>query len=199
MIIAKFNRELINKAEKILKKGGVVIFPTDTVYGFLADALSKKAVEKIYKIKKRPKSKTLLIFVKDLKMAKDLVEISLDQEKIIKKYWPGKYTFVLKAKSETVNFKSKISKLVINKNKTIGIRTPNYKPLKILLKKINRPVAQTSANISGQTPFKTAEEIYIFFKNKKYQPDLIIDAGKIKTNPSKIIDLTLGKIEIIRK
>jgi len=199
MFIKKNNFEILNKAEKILKNGGVVVFPTDTVYGFLANALDSKAIEKIYKIKKRPKSKKLLIFVKDLKMAKELAEISTDQKKFIKKYWPGKYTFILKLKFDNKNLKIKLSNFLINKNKTIGIRVPNYKILNKLLKKINIPLAQTSANISGELPFKTGEEIYNFFKNKKYKPDLIIDAGKIKTNPSKIIDLTSHKIKIIRK
>jgi len=199
MIIAKINRKTIIEAEKILKNGGIIAFPTDTVYGFLADASNKKAVEKIYKIKKRPKSKTLLIFVKDLKMAKGVAEISADQERIIKKRWPGKYTFVLKKTSKTSGQNFELSKFVINKNKTIGIRVPNYKLLNALLKKINKPIAQTSANVSGQSPFKTGGEIYNFLKNKKYQPDLIIEAGKIKTKPSKIIDLTVEKAEIIRK
>ena len=75
-----------------------MICPTDTVYGFLADAENKKAVDKIYKIKKRPKSKPLAVFVKDFKMAKELAEINENQEKILKNKWPGKYTFVLERK-----------------------------------------------------------------------------------------------------
>src|SRR3989344_6737368 len=90
--------ENLSKALAVLKSGGVIICPTDTVYGFLADAASKKAVAKIYKIKKRPRSKPLPVFVRDLAMAKQIVVIDEWQAKILKKYWPGKYTFILKRK-----------------------------------------------------------------------------------------------------
>src|SRR3989344_7445115 len=104
--VLKPSKNVLNKAVKIIKNGGVVVCPTDTVYGFLADATNKKAVEKIYKIKKRPKSKFLPIFVKDLKTAKEIAEINKDQVKILTlrlrsgqgKFWPGKYTFILKRK-----------------------------------------------------------------------------------------------------
>ena len=121
----------MNKALLTFKNGGVVICPTDTVYGFLADATNKKAVDKIFKIKKRPKLKPLPIFVKDIKMAKELAEINKEQEKILKKYWPGKYTFILKRKPN-------IKLYGVHKN-TIAIRIPKYKFLNNLLKKINKP------------------------------------------------------------
>ena len=99
MEVIKESLKAADKAISFLKNGGVVICPTDTVYGFLADATDKKAVEKIYKIKKRPKSKPLPVFVKDFKMANNLAKINNEQAKILNKFWPGKYTFVLKRKS----------------------------------------------------------------------------------------------------
>src|SRR3989344_282146 len=93
-----YNMENLNKTVKILKEGGVVIFPTDTVYGFVADATNKKGVAKIYNIKKRPKSKPLPVFVSGIKMAREVAEIDARQVKILKKFWPGKYTFILKRK-----------------------------------------------------------------------------------------------------
>ena len=93
------NGSLIKRLN-VLENGGVVIYPTDTIYGFLADAENKKAVEKIYKIKKRPKSKPLAVFVEDFKMAFELAEIDEKQKKILKQKWPGKYTFVLRRKYE---------------------------------------------------------------------------------------------------
>jgi len=180
-----------NKSATVIKHGGVVIFPTDTVYGFLADADNKKAVEKIYKIKKRPRKKPLPVFIKDLKMAKTLAEISKNQGKIIKKYWPGRYTFVLKAKIKN-------PKLV--KNGAIALRVPKYKPLNDLLKKINKPLAQTSANISGQPSLNKITDIIKIFKNKKNKPDLIVSNGNLpKRKASCIIDLTQDKIKYIRK
>src|SRR3989344_5200557 len=86
-------------AVAFLKNGGIVICPTDTVYGFLADATNKKAVEKIYKIKKRSKSKPLSVFARDLKMVRELVEIGEKQSGVLRRHWPGKYTFILKRQS----------------------------------------------------------------------------------------------------
>lgn len=190
-----FSKDLkgaLNRAAEILQKGGVVIFPTDTVYGFLADAGNKKAIEKIFKIKKRPSEKPLAVFVKDFNMAKELAEISAEQERILKKHWPGKYTFVLKRRTPSSD-----------ESQTIALRIPRYKPLNDLLKKINRPLAQTSVNISGQKPLVKIKDIKQLIKNRlSLGPEqvLIIDAGNLpKSKPSAIIDLTGNKIKFLRK
>lgn len=181
---------MINKASAFLKNGGVVICPTDTVYGFLADASNKKAVDKIYRIKKRPKSKPLPVFVKDLKMAGELAEISGEQAKILKKFWPGKYTFILKRKPG--------KKIYGVDKKTIAIRIPKYTFLNNLLKKINKPLVQTSVNISAQEPLKNIEQIKTAFGKSKLV-SLIIEGGKAKSGkPSKIIDLTSQKMIKLR-
>lgn len=180
----------MDKVILTLKNGGVVICPTDTVYGFLADATNKKAVNAIFKIKKRPKLKPLSIFIKDIKIVKELAEISKEQEKILKKYWPGKYTFILKRKSGT--------KLFGVKKDTIAIRVPKYKLLNDLLKKINKPLAQTSVNISGEPPFIKISDIKAKFGRLKHKI-FIIDAGNLKkARPSKIIDLTSRHLTRLR-
>lgn len=168
---------------KFLLDGGVVIFPTDTVYGFLADASNKRAVNKIYKIKNRPKSKPLPVFVSSIKTAKELAEIDKEKEKTIKKYWPGKYTFVLNSK---------------NSKKTIALRIPKYKPLNYLLNKIKKPLVQTSVNISGDEALRLSKEIINTFKNKK--EILFVDGGNLPNRKSStIIDLTKDKKIILRK
>jgi L-threonylcarbamoyladenylate synthase len=182
MDFLKNSKNAVNKAVEAINRGEVIVFPTDTVYGFLADAEDKKAVNKIYKIKKRPKSKPLPVFVKDLKMAKELAEISENQEKILKKHWPGKYTFVLNKKDS---------------KKTIALRIPKYKPLNDLLKKTNKPLVQTSVNISGKKELNKISEIILEFEKKDI---FIADAGNLKkSKPSKILDLTQNKIKILRK
>jgi L-threonylcarbamoyladenylate synthase len=171
----------INEVVKFLEGGGVVIFPTDTVYGFLALSENKKATNKIYKIKNRPKTKPLAVFVKDLKTAKGLAKISQGQEKILKKKWPGKYTFILSS---------------ANGKKTIGLRIPKYKPLNDLLKKINKPLAQTSVNVSGMPELNKIKDIKEKFAKSGV---LIFDAGNLpKRRPSVIIDLTKHEITKIR-
>ncbi len=190
MKIIKQSPKVIDKVVLFLKKGAVIICPTDTVYGFLADATNKKAVDKIFKIKERLKLKPLPIFVKGIKMAKELAEISKEQEKIFKKYWPGKYTFILKRKSD-------IKLYGVNKD-TIAIRVPKYKFLNNLLKKINKPLVQTSVNISGEPFLAKVEDIFEKFKKNKLQPDLIINAGFLKNKPSKIIDFTSKHLTRLR-
>lgn len=174
----------LSNAIKILKVGGLVICPTDTVYGFLALAENKKAVNKIYKIKKRPKSKPLPIFVKNIKMAKEFAQISEAQEKILKKYWPGKYTFVLKSQIPNPNAQ------------TVALRVPKYKFLNNLLNKINKPLVQTSVNISGQAPLTRISDIIEQFSKQNI---LLVDAGDLpKRKPSAIIDLTMQTLTRLR-
>ena len=187
--IIKPSKGGVKIATDILQTGGVVICPTDTVYGFLADVQNKKAVVRIYKIKKRPKSKPLSLFVNDLKMAKDLAEIDERQEKILRKRWPGKYTFILKRK--------KGKKLYgVDKN-TLAIRIPKHAFLQKLLKKFNRPLVQTSVNISNEKPLNKISDIIKTFGGADI---LIIDGGDIKKGKaSKIIDLTKNKNNVVRK
>jgi len=198
MQIIKKNRKNIKEITTALKNGAVLVCPTDTIYGFLADAENKKAVDKIYKIKKRSKTKALPVFIKDVKMAKKLAEISEKpsfakasagkQEKILKKYWPGKFTFVLKRKPGI--------KLYGVEKDSIALRIPKYKFLNNLLKEINRPLVQTSVNISGQPSLNKISDII----NQLNKLDvLIIDGGDLKkSKPSKIIDLTNNN-KILRK
>lgn len=177
------NKKSLIQAVDFINRGGVVVCPTDTIYGFLASAENKKAVNKIYKIKNRPRSKPLPVFVKDFKMAKSLAEIDKNQEKIIKKYWPGKYTFVLHKK---------------NKSGTTALRMPKYKFLNSLLNKINKPLVQTSVNISDQDAMRKPNDIINQFE--KVKDLLFIDAKSLpKRKSSTIIDLTKSNLLILRK
>lgn len=186
----KIPSKSVDKTVYALKRGGVVIFPTDTVYGFLADASNKKAVEKVFNIKKRPKSKPLPVFVKDIKMARDIAVVDDERLKVLKKYWPGNHTFVLK--------KKKVKLYGTNKN-SIALRVPRYKPLNNVLKKINRPLAQTSVNISGTKPLNNIIDIIREFSDEK-NVALIISGGNLRRpKPSKIIDLSKSKAKILRK
>jgi len=177
-------KEIAKIVAKSTRKGKVVVCPTDTVYGLICDATNKKAVEKLFKIKKRTKRKPIPIFVKDLKMAKKFADIDKNQEKFLKKVWPGKIIVVLKRKN-------KLPKILFGRTKTIGLRIPNYEIINQLLMIINSPSTGTSANISGKPSSTKINEITSQFKSQKYQPDLIIDAGNLpKSKPSIIIDLT---------
>jgi L-threonylcarbamoyladenylate synthase len=180
MEVLKLSLKSLKSAADCIRKGKVVIFPTDTVYGFIADASNKKAVNKIFSIKKRQKGKPLPVFINNIKKAKELAAISKNQEEILKKHWPGKTTFIFKKK---------------NGKKTIALRTPDYRFLNILLRKMDKPLVQTSVNISGKPVLNKIDDIIEEFGDKV---DLIIDTGNFpKRKSSKIIDLTKGK-KIIR-
>jgi L-threonylcarbamoyladenylate synthase len=194
MEILKINQKNQNKILKVaadyIRDRKVVVFPTDTIYGMLCAATMKNSVDKIFKIKNRSRQKFFPVFVRDIKTAKDLSKISREKESLLKKSWPGKVTFVLERKS---------SRIYGIDRKTIALRIPNYKPLNLLLKKLDIPLIQTSANISGKKTPQSAKEIIRQFKNKKQKPDLIIDASKLpQSKPSTIIDLTVSPPKILR-
>jgi L-threonylcarbamoyladenylate synthase len=181
------DKKMFSAVIKALKNGKVIAFPTDTVYGLLTNAHNKTAVNKIFEIKKRVKNKYLSIFVKDIKTAKKIAKTDKQQEELINKSWPGQVTFILEKRKR----KNKMHGI---DEKKIALRVPNYKPLNDLLKKLDFPVVQTSANISGQKYLKTGKEIAKILKHI----DLIVDAGKITSKHSTIIDLTVSPPRIIR-
>lgn len=186
----KNHKKIIKLATDYIKAGKVVIFPTDTVYGILCDAKNKKAVNKVFKIKKRSKQKFFPVFVKDIKMAKSIAKINKEKEDFLRKCWPGKTTVVLEKKP---------FKIYGVNEKTIALRVPNYELLNLLLKKTNLFLVQTSANITGRKTPKNANGIMKDFREKKLKPDLIIDDGGILGNkPSTLIDLTTFPYKILR-
>ena len=194
-------KQKLAKAVKTIKQGGVVVCPTDTVYGLVCDATNKKAVDKLFKIKQRPKNKPVPMFVRNITSAKKLAEIDREQEKFLRKVWPGKTTVVLKSKVQSSKFKTNPKTKIygINKN-AIALRIPKHKVISYLLSVIGSPLTGTSANISGQPAFGNIKEVVKQFENKKYQPDLVLDFGNLsESKPSKIIDLTAKPYKLLRK
>jgi L-threonylcarbamoyladenylate synthase len=192
MKILKADSRNLDTAVGFLKRGKIIVCPTDTVYGLICDASNKKAVQKLFKIKKRDSEKFVPIFIKDLKATKKLAFINEEQEKILKKVWPGKTTVILKRREG--------KKIYGIDKKTIGLRIPKYKFINNLLSSANRPLTGTSANISGKPASTKIKEVLNQFEGRRLRPDLIIDAGELKSSrPSKIIDLTGDKIKVLRK
>ncbi|MFC1630162.1 L-threonylcarbamoyladenylate synthase [Patescibacteria group bacterium] len=174
---------------KSIKEGKVVVFPTDTVYGLLADATNERVVKRIFEIKMRDEEKPVPIFVKDMRMAKKLAFIDQEKEKILQYSWPGKVTFVLDNKEILPRiFKEKI-----------GLRIPHYEMLNEILEKLDIPLTGTSANISGKPGSGLIKEVLSQFKSKKFQPDLVVDAGNLpKSKSSTVLDLTTSPPTILR-
>jgi tRNA threonylcarbamoyl adenosine modification protein (Sua5/YciO/YrdC/YwlC family) len=176
--------EKIKEAAFILKKGGLVAFPTETVYGLGANLTSKKSIERLVEVKQRPPGKLFSIHIfnkADIeKFARDIVPAVY---KIIDRFWPGPLTVILKSKKKS--------------NQTVGIRMPNNKIALDLISFAGVPVVAPSANISGNTPPKTAEEVIAALDGKI---DLIIDSGKTELGVSStVVDFTLSKPQIMRE
>lgn len=184
--------KILKTAGKILKSGGVVIYPTDTLYGVGVNAFDDDAVTKIYKIKKQDRNKPISVVVKDIKMARKIACIDSKVEKILSNIWPGPITVVLRKKEI-------ISDMLTGNSETVAVRIPDNKFISTLMEKIDFPITATSANISGENNLLKADEIIEKFKKAKFAPDLFIDAGDIKNSTaSTIIDLTTRTPKILR-
>jgi len=182
----------INQIIETLKKRGVVIYPTDTVYGLGANALDKKSVNKIFRIKERSFKKPISIIIKDVEEAKKIAVFSRNVEKILNKIWPGPVTVIL--------YKKKIiPDILTGGSKKVGLRIPDCEFTKQLMEKLDFPLTTTSANISGISESANTQDILFQFKNKKIKPDLVIDAGNLpQSQPSTVIDLTGARPKILR-
>lgn len=173
-------------------KGKVLVVPTDTVYGLLADATNKKAVQKVFLVKGREKGKPVPIFVKDIAMAKTFARVSSLQEKYIRKVWPGKVTVVLKSRG-------KLSKET-GTNSSVGLRIPKHRFVQAILHKVRLPLTGTSANLTKKPSLISSKEVFEVFEKQKNKPDIVIDAGKLpKSRPSRVVDISGKKAKILRK
>jgi len=181
------NKEGILKASKIIKNGGVIIFPTDTVYGIGCDPYNKSAVEKIYKIKSRQKTKPLPVLVYSKEIASKIVSFDKESERLAEKFWPGPLTLILKL----INKKLKNS---LNLDDKIALRVPENSCTLELLKRCSLIVG-TSANISGQESFTNPLKCYENMKGF----DLFLDGGEILGIPSTIVEVVNGELKIHRE
>ncbi len=178
----------INKAVEILRNGGVIIYPTDTVYGLGCDIYNHEALERIYEIKQETGTKLYSFICPDLKDISKYAKVSDYAYKIMKKLLPGPYTFVLPAAKD-------VPKKLWTKRKTVGIRIPDHKVALILAKELGNPIVSTSVtNRKGEILYDP-EEIRILFNT---QVDLMLSAGALEGEPSSIIDLSQEEPEIIR-
>ena len=177
---------------EVLQSGGVIIYPTDTIYGIGANAFNEAAIEKVMNIKNRDSEKPLSVFVKDIKSARRIACIDSKVEKMLENIWPGPITAILR-KKDIVPY------LLTGNGETIAVRIPQNKFILHLLEKVEFPIIATSANISGENNLFDAEEIMKTFGNKKNQIDLFVNIGNIKkTQASTIVDLTTTIPRIVR-
>lgn len=172
----RIQKKILMEIAKVVKKGGIIIYPTETVYGIGADIFNKKAVERVCKLKKR-KKKPISIALSSIDEIKKYASLNRKQFEFIKKNLPGPVTVILNKKNTVPNWISE---------KKIGIRIPEYKGIRELVK-LTGPITSTSANVSGKpAPYR--------FKDIKIEVDLKLDGEVTKyKKPSMVIDLTKGE------
>jgi tRNA threonylcarbamoyl adenosine modification protein (Sua5/YciO/YrdC/YwlC family) len=179
---------LIKKAVDILRDGGIIIYPTDTVYGLGCDLFNRKGIEKIYEIKKRSKKQQLSFVCADLKDISRYARVSDYAYKTMKRLLPGPYTFILEASRL-------VPKIILPKRQTTGIRVPDNRICLALVRELGQPIISTSVkNGDGDI---LGDPYIIKEKFEKYV-DLIIDGGMLVPEQSSVISLVDDMIEVIR-
>jgi tRNA threonylcarbamoyl adenosine modification protein (Sua5/YciO/YrdC/YwlC family) len=180
---------LIIKVVDILKKGGIIAYPTDTYYGIGCDIMNKKAIEKIYQLKQRNRIKPFSFICSGLKNISDYAKVSNYAYKTMKRLLPGPYTFVLEGSKL-------VPKIMLTKRKTAGIRVPDHPICLELVETLGNPIITTSATMPDGTNFFDPSLSHDFFHPRI---DVVIDGGPVPGHPSSVISLINDMPEVIRK
>lgn len=186
--------EIISKTISVLASGGLVIFPTETIYGIGADATNQNAIDKLLAYKSRREGKPLSIAVTDINMAEQYVEINDQARDLYERFLPGPLTIVSKSKGTVANG-------VASEFGTLGTRIPAYPLILDIVKAFGKPMTATSANASdGRKPYTIQHVLDSLSDKQKSLIDLIIDAGELPKNPpSTVIDTTLSTPVTLRE
>ena len=179
----------MDKIVNIIRNGGLVIMPTDTIYGILGDATNEEAIKKVFELKNRENNKPLLILVNGIEMLKRyVVDINELENKLIKQYWPGPLTIIFKKKN--------INDLLTCGKDTIGIRYPNDDRILELITKLDRPLFSTSVNISGEANVISLDYVQQSILDGV---DYVVDEGECNNSSSTIIIVVNNQVEILRE
>jgi len=222
-------KDVVHRIVDALAAGQVVAMPFDTSYGLAVDATNEDAVERLLLVKERDRGKPISVVVRDYAMLEDIAEIPNENlGRFLLKYLPGKITVVLGAKESTVHSgqstvtndpdvlarreagipisrsehrdKFQISKQLLGKGGTIGIRIPNFRLTNAVAWEFQKPFTATSANLAGQEPSFSAEEVAEQFAGREFQPDLIVNGGRLRESEmSTVVDATVWPPLILRQ
>lgn len=182
----------IDEAIKILRDGGIVIFPTDTAFGIGCRIDSKKAIERLFNVCKRPKNQATPVLVDSVEMAQEYLQPIRKKviEKLVKVYWPGALTIVLPCKT------NKVPELVRGKGNNLGVRIPNHKVVLSIVKGVGVPILGPSANFHGE---KTPYNFEDLDENLIELVDYVVSGECALKNPSTVIDCSKNTWKILRQ
>jgi len=180
---------LIRKAVEILKAGGIVVYPTDTYYGIGCDLMNPKAIERIYQLKRRDKSKPFSFICSDLTNISQYAKVSNYAYRTMKRLLPGPYTFILEGSKL-------VPKIMLTKRKTAGIRVPDNAICLALVRELGHPIITTSAATAEGESFHDASLIHDHYGR---QVDAVIDGSPVSGEPSSVVSLIDDTPEIIRR
>ena len=181
---------LIRQVVEMLRQGAVICYPTDTGYGIGCDIFNQKAVKRIYQIKQRPKEKPFSFMCADLKDLSKYCYVSNTAYRLMKKNLPGAYTFIL----PTLKI---VPKIMVSKQKTVGIRVPDNEICRALINELGNPILTTSAATVDED--RLLSEQFEIEERLGNQVEAIIDGGPIYPAPSTVVSLLDDEIEIIRE
>ena len=178
----------IKRAVEILEQGGVIGYPTDAVYGLGCDLMNKAAIERLYQIKGMQRDKNLAFICPDLSDISRYAIVENAIYRVLKRFLPGPYCFVLTATRE-------VPKMVQMKQKTVGIRVPAHPVTQALVRELGRPIISTTAAPPGEDPMVDPWEI----KERFPGLELVLDAGAGGSVPTTVVDLSEGAVRILRE
>ncbi len=186
----ELDEKALDLALEILRSGGVVIFPTDTLYGLLASVENREAVDRVFEIKRRPKGKPIPVLVGSFGVAQRYGEFTPEAVKLWERFMPGALTLVVRCKEG-------LSEGIVSKEGTVGLRMPNFPPLLKVLGRLGCGVVGTSANLAGEPPAKELSELDERLFN-------MVDAvfytrERLIGVPSTVVQIAGGKVKILRE
>jgi tRNA threonylcarbamoyl adenosine modification protein (Sua5/YciO/YrdC/YwlC family) len=180
---------LIRKAIEVLNDGGIIVYPTDTVYGIGCDLFNKRAIEKIYEIKKRSMKQPFSFVCSDLSDISQYAVVSNHTYKIMRHFLPGPYTFILGASRL-------VPKILLPKRKTVGIRVPDNKICLTLVREFGHPIISTSVKSEQNEIMTDPVDMHDELRNKV---DMVIDGGILGSELSSVINLVDDIPEVVRE
>ncbi|MEW6138965.1 MAG: L-threonylcarbamoyladenylate synthase [Thermodesulfobacteriota bacterium] len=179
----------IKRVADVLRSGGVIVYPTDTVYGLGCDINSKKAIERVRRIKKMDPKRPLSFVFADLKTIADYAQVSDFAYKVLRRYLPGHYTFILKATRL-------VPRIVLTKRNEVGIRIPDNRICQSLVAELGNPILSSSVRMPDDQLLDDPVEIDRMYKGLV---DIIVDGGVFLPAPSSVISLVDDVPEVIRE